>query len=242
MIEINKAAGQSGPFDNRHYDFRGIAAYCKEKRINPLDMTIREFNRFAMDGAEDKRPHQTVFSGMNDLLEYKGYLGSVEFSAADHVLFGEVIGIRSLISYEGSSLEALRKDFETSVDAYLACCAQPESHPEKVSAISKPEIQEEWRKTQEFADKIKVAPYEEVQKRLDAISAETVKMMDELLLKDTIRRNGKRASALSLKRIYENYVQIVMAHSLVANGADLDIIAKSICISVKELKRKLYLA
>ena len=56
---------------------------------------------------------------MNDVLEYKGYFGTVEFSAADNVLFGKVIGINSLISYEGNSVKNLKKDFEGAVDEYL---------------------------------------------------------------------------------------------------------------------------
>ena len=37
---------------------------------------------------------------MNNTMEYKGYIGSVEFSEADQILYGKVQGIRSLISYE----------------------------------------------------------------------------------------------------------------------------------------------
>jgi ABC-2 type transport system ATP-binding protein len=35
-------------------------------------------------------------------MEYKGYVGSVEFSENDGVFYGKVQGIRSLISYEGT--------------------------------------------------------------------------------------------------------------------------------------------
>lgn len=41
----------------------------------------------------------------------KGYVGSVEFSDADGVFFGKVQGVRSLISYEGETREALEVDF-----------------------------------------------------------------------------------------------------------------------------------
>lgn len=44
---------------------------------------------------------------MNNLIEYKGYVGSVEFSESDGVFFGKVQGIRSLISYEGTSATEL---------------------------------------------------------------------------------------------------------------------------------------
>ena len=39
---------------------------------------------------------------MTNAMEYKGYYGTVEYSSADDVLFAKVIGINSLISYEGT--------------------------------------------------------------------------------------------------------------------------------------------
>ena len=36
---------------------------------------------------------------MSSVMEYKGYVGSVEFSETDGVFYGKVQGIRSLVSY-----------------------------------------------------------------------------------------------------------------------------------------------
>ena len=44
-------------------------------------------------------------------MQYKGYVGSVEFSEADGLFFGKVLGIRALISYEGTSAAELVADF-----------------------------------------------------------------------------------------------------------------------------------
>lgn len=68
---------------------------------------------------------------MNNLLEYKGYYGTVEFSASDNILFGKVLGVNSLISYEGESVESLREDFEAAVDDYLDLCTENGVEPEK---------------------------------------------------------------------------------------------------------------
>lgn len=46
-----------------------------------------------------------------DVMAYKGYTGSIEFSAEDNVYFGKIIGIRSLISYEGETAKELLEDF-----------------------------------------------------------------------------------------------------------------------------------
>jgi len=68
---------------------------------------------------------------MSDMLEHKGYYGTVEYSAADKVLFGKVIGINGLISFEGDSVEDLKRDFESAVDDYLATCAEDGVEPQK---------------------------------------------------------------------------------------------------------------
>lgn len=68
---------------------------------------------------------------MKNLIEYKGYFGSVEFSSEDEVFFGKVQGIRSLISYEGTTASELTKDFHEAVDDYLALCKSENKEPEK---------------------------------------------------------------------------------------------------------------
>jgi len=41
---------------------------------------------------------------MNNTLEYNGFLGSVEYSAADEVFFGRIVGITDHITYDGFSI------------------------------------------------------------------------------------------------------------------------------------------
>lgn len=67
---------------------------------------------------------------MKNTMEYKGYIGSVEFSEDDGVLFGKVMGIRALISYEGESGKQLQADFHAAVDDYLALCEERGVEPE----------------------------------------------------------------------------------------------------------------
>nr|AGS53413.1 HicB family protein [uncultured bacterium contig00025] len=68
---------------------------------------------------------------MNNLLEHNGYYGTVEFSGKDNILFGKVLGAASLISYEGDSIQNLKKDFMGAVDGYLEMCAEAGVEPEK---------------------------------------------------------------------------------------------------------------
>jgi len=68
---------------------------------------------------------------LSDLMEYKGYFGTVEFSAVDKVLFGKVVGINGLISYEGSCLQSLKEDFEGAIDDYLEMCTNENIEPQR---------------------------------------------------------------------------------------------------------------
>jgi predicted HicB family RNase H-like nuclease len=67
---------------------------------------------------------------MNNTMQYKGYIGSVEFSECDNIFYGKVQGIRSLISYEGTNASELVSDFHNAVDDYLAMCADDKIQPE----------------------------------------------------------------------------------------------------------------
>lgn len=68
---------------------------------------------------------------MKNIIEYKGYIGSVEFSVEDEIFFGKVLGIRSLLSYEGETAKELISDFHEAVDEYLDMCESENKEPER---------------------------------------------------------------------------------------------------------------
>ncbi|MGN0132041.1 MAG: type II toxin-antitoxin system HicB family antitoxin [Lachnospiraceae bacterium] len=67
---------------------------------------------------------------MKGYLKYKDYIGSVEYSETDDCLYGKVMGIRGLISYEGNSVAELKKDFYQAIDEYLDKCKSENKEPE----------------------------------------------------------------------------------------------------------------
>ena len=67
---------------------------------------------------------------LGNTLEYKGYVGIIEYSENDGMFFGKVLGIRSLMSYEGSNPAELLDDFHNAVDDYLEICAEEGMEPE----------------------------------------------------------------------------------------------------------------
>lgn len=68
---------------------------------------------------------------MSSVMKYKDYIGSVEFSEEDQIFYGKVLGIHSLISYEGESAKELIQDFHEAVDDYLELCAEKEQSRKK---------------------------------------------------------------------------------------------------------------
>ncbi|TGM85074.1 type II toxin-antitoxin system HicB family antitoxin [Leptospira bouyouniensis] len=68
---------------------------------------------------------------MKDLMEYKGYLGSVHFDSEDEIFYGKIEGIEDLISFEGKSVNEIKKAFIESVDDYLHLCIKVKKDPEK---------------------------------------------------------------------------------------------------------------
>ena len=72
---------------------------------------------------------------MSNVLQYKGYVGSIEYSQEDGLFFGEVLGIKSLISYEGNCAKELVADFQGAVDDYLILCEEEGSAPETAQIV-----------------------------------------------------------------------------------------------------------
>ncbi len=68
---------------------------------------------------------------MKDVLNYKGYIGSVHFSTNDKVFFGKVEGVNDLITFEGQSVDELVAAFEYVVDEHIKDCTSENIDLEK---------------------------------------------------------------------------------------------------------------
>ena len=65
------------------------------------------------------------------MIEYKGYIGQVEFDDEANIFHGEVINLRDVVTFQGATVHELRKAFHDSVDDYLTFCAERGEAPEK---------------------------------------------------------------------------------------------------------------
>lgn len=67
---------------------------------------------------------------MNTMM-YKGYVGEVEYDDEYKIFSGSVINSRTVITFQGTSVEELNKEFQLSVDDYLEWCKEDGIDPEK---------------------------------------------------------------------------------------------------------------
>ena len=64
-------------------------------------------------------------------MKYKGYEAVVEYDDENRIFHGEVLGLQDVITFQGSSVDDLEKEFRTSLDEYLRFCAEVGKKPEK---------------------------------------------------------------------------------------------------------------
>lgn len=65
------------------------------------------------------------------MMEYKGYFAHVEYDSDAKVFHGEVVGLNDVITFQGTSVKELEKEFHESVKDYLEFCKKENRDPEK---------------------------------------------------------------------------------------------------------------
>lgn len=56
---------------------------------------------------------------IGQFVEYRGYVGSIEYSTEDGCYHGKLLNIKDLIVYEGSNVEELYRFYHEAVDDYI---------------------------------------------------------------------------------------------------------------------------
>ena len=67
----------------------------------------------------------------DNMLKYKDFYGSVEYSAQDECFFGKIIGTSDLVTFEGDSVNTLKETFSEAVEDYLVLCKETGKEPQK---------------------------------------------------------------------------------------------------------------
>jgi len=58
------------------------------------------------------------------MLEYKGYVGAVVFDDEAEIFHGEILGLRDVITFQGSTLQEAKQALIDSVNDYFEFCAK----------------------------------------------------------------------------------------------------------------------
>ncbi len=66
-----------------------------------------------------------------NIIEYKEFIGSVNYSDGDECFYGKIEGINDLVTFEGGSVKELKKVFQQAVNDYLSLCAEAGKEPYK---------------------------------------------------------------------------------------------------------------
>ena len=56
-------------------------------------------------------------------MQHKDYTAKVEFDDSVKTFHGRVVGIKDVVTFEGSTVKKLEAEFRASVDTYLDFCA-----------------------------------------------------------------------------------------------------------------------
>ena len=65
------------------------------------------------------------------MMEYKGYIGDVNFDPEAHIFHGEIINTRDVITFQGKAVDELELAFKESIDDYIEWCNDEGVSPEK---------------------------------------------------------------------------------------------------------------
>ena len=68
---------------------------------------------------------------MKTTFEYQGYRGSIKVSEVDNCLYGTLLDITDLVTYEAQTVADLRREFMATVDDYLETCRGMSKEPQK---------------------------------------------------------------------------------------------------------------
>ena len=64
------------------------------------------------------------------MMKYKGYTGKVEYDDDANCFYGEIMGLRDVVTFKGTSVKELQKSFKESIDDYLSFCERMGKPPD----------------------------------------------------------------------------------------------------------------
>ncbi len=65
------------------------------------------------------------------MLTYKNYKGYIDYDEANAVFYGRVLGVSSILCFEGATSVELEQSFKDVIDTYLAHCEKTGKNPDR---------------------------------------------------------------------------------------------------------------
>lgn len=64
-------------------------------------------------------------------MKYKNYTGHVEYDDEAKIFHGEVLGIKDVVTFQGTTVDEIEQAFKDSVDDYLDFCKERGEEPDR---------------------------------------------------------------------------------------------------------------
>ncbi len=65
------------------------------------------------------------------MLTYKGYTGQLEIDEEAEIIFGRVLDIEDVVTFQGTTVEETKQAFQDSIDDYLDFCQELKQEPNR---------------------------------------------------------------------------------------------------------------
>lgn len=65
------------------------------------------------------------------MMKYKGYTGHVEYDDEAKIFHGEVLGIKDVVTFQGTTVDEIEQAFKDSIDDYLVFCEERGEEPHR---------------------------------------------------------------------------------------------------------------
>lgn len=70
-----------------------------------------------------------------NIMNYKDFIGSINYSTEDRIFFGKIEFINDSITFEGSNADELEATFHEAVDDYIELCKLNGKEPKKACTM-----------------------------------------------------------------------------------------------------------
>ena len=95
--------------------------FSSENVLNDIEQLVKTPISYRVDNNK---------TDMNTL-SYRGFIGTFNYAEEDGILFGKIEGVTDLVTFQGASIQEVKKAFTEAVEDYIILCAEVGKEPMK---------------------------------------------------------------------------------------------------------------